>query len=258
MNRYVINLDRSTERLNHIKSVFHNAGLDFIRIAAVDGRALPQEEFERLTHIRNWPKKLTKTEVGCFLSHLECLRLISEGNDPYGAVFEDDIKLSSYAGLFLNNWQWIPEGCDIVKLDTAQTVCVLGKFNTSLPEGYKLAPLITKHFCAGGYVISKSCAKRLYDENQLVTAPIDEIYFNPACGIMQSLKVEQLFPAIVVQVGLASTIRSDEKLHQNSKRFKKFTFQKMRREFSRFKNRYLIPFCLKTFRGFFWGIVPFR
>ncbi|WP_297323438.1 glycosyltransferase family 25 protein [uncultured Bartonella sp.] len=258
MKRYVINLDRSNERLDHMKSVFNTVGLDFIRVSAVDGRALPEEKFEQLTRIRNWPKKLTKAEVGCFLSHLECLRLISEGDDPYGAVFEDDIKLSSHANLFLKNWQWIPDGCDLLKLDTAQTVCVLGKFNTDLPEGYRLARLVTKHYCAGGYIVSKSCAKRLYEENRLVTAPIDEIYYNPECGVMQTLNVEQLFPAIAMQVGLTSTIRSDDGNKKNYKRSSKSIFQKMQREFNRFKKRYFIPYYLKTFHGFFWGIVPFH
>lgn len=258
MKRYIINLDRSKDRLAYIEGVFTKVGFSFIRVKAVEGRALPQNEYEELTRICNWTKKLTKAEVGCFLSHRECWRLIAEGDDPYGAVFEDDIKFSPHANLFLKTWDWIPGGCDIVKLDTAQISCVLGKFDTQLPENYKLARLMTKHYCSGGYIISKSCARRLYDENQLATAPVDEILFNPACGVFQSLKIEQMFPAIVIQAGLDSTILSERNNLKKGTPSRRPLLQKIKREFNRFKKRYLIPWYLKTFHGCFWGIVPFQ
>lgn len=258
MNCYIINLDRSQDRLTYIKSIFTKAGLSFIRVSAVEGRTLPEDEYQEITRICNWSRKLSKAEVGCFLSHRECWRLIAEGNDPYGAIFEDDIKFSSHANLFLKNSDWIPEGCDIVKLDTAKINCVLGKFDTQLPENYKLGRLVTKHYGTSGYIISKSCAKRLYDENKIAIAPIDEILYNPVCGVFQSLKIEQMFPAIVVQAGLNSTILSERKQIKNGKRTQRPLLQKIGREFNRFKRRYLVPWYLKTFRGCFWGIVPFH
>ncbi|MHC5306353.1 glycosyltransferase family 25 protein [Bartonella sp. LJL80] len=257
MKHYVINLDRSKDRLEHVEAAFQQAGLDFLRVSAVDGRALPDEDFERLTRIRNWSKPLTRTEVGCFLSHLACLKLIAEGDDPYGAIFEDDINLSPNAALFLKDWKWIPKGCDIVKIDTAETVCVLGRFDTTLQQNYRLAPLISKHYCAGGYIVSKACARYLYESNQQVTAPIDEIYFNPECGVLQTMKVEQMVPAIVVQAGLVSTIRApmQKKKHKSSNRS---LAQKLGREVIRLEKRYLYPLRMKIFRGYFWGVVPFK
>ena len=258
MKCYVINLDRSEERLTHIRSVFTKEGLDFIRVKAVDGRSLSDEQFEELTRVRNWPKKLARAEVGCFLSHLECWRLIAEGDDLYGAVFEDDIKLSPHAHLFLKNYDWVPEGCDIVKLDTARIVCVLKKFDTELACHYKLGRLVSKHYCSGGYIMSKACARRLYDEIKLVTAPIDEIMYNPECGVCRSLNIEQMFPAIAIQIGLSSTILADRKKVKSVKRVKRPISQRIQRELNRLKKRYVKPWFLKTFRGFYWGIVPFR
>ena len=257
MKRYVINLDRSEERLIHIKSIFTKQGLGFTRVKAVDGHSLSEEQFDELTRIRKWPKKLTRAEVGCFLSHLECWRLIAEGDEPYGAVFEDDIKLSAHAHQFLKNANWVPEGCDIVKLDTAQIVCVLKKFDTELADNYKLGRLVTKHYCSGGYIISKACARRLYDEVKLVTAPIDEIMYNPECGVFGSLNIEQIFPAIVVQIGLTSTILLERKKAKTIKPDRQF-LQKVCRELNRFKKRYLKPWFFKTFFHYYWGVVPFR
>lgn len=258
MKCYIINLDRSQDRLTYVKGVFTKAGLGFTRVRAFEGQALSENEYAELTRNSNWSRKLTKVEVGCFLSHRECWRLIAEGDDSYGAVFEDDIKFSPHANLFLKTWDWIPEGCDIVKLDTAQINCVLKKFDTQLPENYKLARLMTKHYGSSGYIISKSCAKRLYDENKLAIAPIDEILYNPGCGVFQSLKIEQMFPAIVVQAGLNSTILSERKKIKKRKRSQRSLLEKIGRELNRLKHRYLIPWYLKTFHGCFWGIVPFR
>ncbi|EJF91185.1 glycosyltransferase family 25 protein [Bartonella tamiae] len=265
MKLYVINLDRSKDRLEFVKKAFNSAGLDFIRVSAVDGKKIPEDEFLRLTKVRNWSKKLTYTEVGCFLSHLECLRLIAEGDEPYGAIFEDDIKLSPHASTFLKDWHWIPENTDIVKIDTAEIVCVLGRFSKTLSNNYKLAPLISKHYCAGGYIVSKDCAKYLYETNQQVSAPIDEIYFNPECGFLQTMNVQQMMPAIVIQAGLVSTIR-DPKIEIHDKKLKKKNHKpsnrplwvKIIREIARFDRRYIYPWRMKISCGYYWGIVPFK
>lgn len=258
MKLYIINLDRSKDRLEHISKVFKDKNLDFIRVSAVDGRALPEQEFQQLTAVRNWPKPLTQTEVGCFLSHRQCLRLIAEGNDSYGAVFEDDIDLSPNAALFLKDWSWIPENADIVKIDTAQMLCVVGPKSKTLEKNYHLAPLLNKHYCTGGYIISKAAAKKLYDLTALATAPIDEIYFNPECGIMQSLHIEQMVPAIAVQISLVSTIRAPKNPDEKHIPSNRSLLQKLVREWNRFEKKYFWPWRMKMFHGCTWAVVPFK
>lgn len=269
MKLYVINLDRSKDRLEHVTTVFSKVGLSFDRVSAVDGRALPDEEFKRLTSVRNWPLELTRTEVGCFLSHRECLRLIAEGDDHFGAIFEDDIILSPKAALFLENWDWIPEGVDIVKIDTAEIDCLIGPVSAKLSAGYRLAPLISKHYCAGGYIVSKDCARRLYELTEYATAPIDEIYFNPDCGVLQTLDVQQMFPAPVIQAGLVSTIRGPKEPDQprmKKKRIKKpkhlrsqlpFS-QKVVREIKRIGRRHIQPIWVKWLSPNRWGKIAFK
>lgn len=258
MKLYVINLDRSKDRLEHISKIFKDENLNFNRVSAVDGRALEEDEFQRLTTKRNWPKALTRTEVGCFLSHRKCLQLIAEGNDPYGAIFEDDIALSPNAAVFLKNWDWIPENTDIVKIDTAQTPCVVGPISKTLEKGYHLAPLLNKHYCTGGYIISKSAAQKLYELTALVTAPIDEIYFNPECAIMPLLHIEQMVPAITVQLGLISTIRAPKDLNKKHIPSDRSFLQKITREWQRFEKKTFWPWRMKMFHGCSWGKIPFN
>jgi len=257
MKLYVINLDCSKDRLEHITAVFHERGLDFERVPAVDGRILPEEVFRRLASNRNWPLELTRTEVGCFLSHRECLRLVAEANDAYGAIFEDDIILSPNAPLFLKDWSWIPADIDIVKIDTAEISCLTGRVSAKLKANYRLAPLISKHYCAAGYIVSKSCARHLYELTEHTTAPIDEIYFNPDCHVLQTLNVQQMIPAPVMQAGLISTIRNnvEKKIRQPSRLP---LTRKMKREIERINKKHLRNMRIYLFSRKRWGKITFK
>ncbi|UXM96506.1 glycosyltransferase family 25 protein (plasmid) [Bartonella sp. HY329] len=262
MKLFVINLDRSLDRLNHVNQQFSDLGLTLTRIAGVDGTQLSDEDYQHITSVRHWPLELTKREVGCFLSHRNCLKLIAEGKDAFGAIFEDDVILSKNSAAFLENWDWIPSNTDIVKLDTAETPCVIGRTTKKISKDYILAPLVTKHYCAGGYIVSRDCAKKLYALTEFAFAPIDEIYFNPECGVMAMFNIEQFDPAIVIQAGLVSTIRniaSEEANQDVVRKAKKRSFpQKMAREFSRFKKRYLYPLWLVLTRGYQWKTIKFK
>jgi len=257
MKLYVINLERSKDRLDHITAVFEDQGLDFERMPAVDGRALPEETYRQLTSVSNWPLQLTRTEVGCLLSHRACLRLIAEGSDAYGAVFEDDIVLSARAKLFLKDGSWIPAGVDIIKIDTAEIACMTGKVSARLQAGYRLAPLLSKHYRTGGYIISRTCARRLYELTQYASAPIDEIYFNPDCHILQTMNVQQMIPAPVIQAGLMSTIRNAE--NKAARQPSNLPLgQKIKREIRRMHNKHLRNMYIHLFTHNRWGKIPFQ
>jgi len=116
---YVINLDRSHECLAHMQAIFEQLGLDFTRVAAVDGNSLPEEEFLQLTKKCRWHHPLTRGEVGCFLSHRYCLHLAMASEAAYTAVFEDDIIMSPHIVPLPHDGHWIPEGTDMIKLDIA-------------------------------------------------------------------------------------------------------------------------------------------
>jgi len=141
---YVINLDRSKDRLAQGSQTFHEKNLTFERVEAVDGALLDDEHVEHLTSRRHWPYPLSRGEIGCFLSHRECLRRIIESNDAWGVVFEDDIIISPDIGILLQDTRWIPEGTDIVKLDTMMgESCSVGRMHripVAPPPAYPVLP----------------------------------------------------------------------------------------------------------------------
>ena len=61
-------------------------------------------------------------EVGCFLSHFEIWRRIASGNEPWAAVFEDDLRVSTDLGRLLRSHDWIPSDADIVRLEANRSM----------------------------------------------------------------------------------------------------------------------------------------
>gem|GEM_PF-353184 len=255
INCYVINLDRSINRLQYISHIFHGLDLDFERISAIDGKLLSEEELNHLTEKSTWQPKLTASEVGYFLSHRECLRRIAEGNEPWGAIFEDDVVLSPKIRPLLQSTDWMPDGADIIKLDTHKTICTLGRrklINISR-KNYYLSRLLSTQYGACSYIISKQCAKKLLDLVQDINAPIDVIYFDSNHGLLHQLNIQQVFPALVMQTGISSTVEKNKKIKR-----KLSLHRKLIREIRRIYHRNIRATWQSLTRGYYTGKIPFK
>lgn len=212
MKCYLINLDRSPDRLEQMKVEFDRYGLAFTRVPAVDGKQLTQEELDAVTPaIRRWEIPIPPSEIGCFLSHRKCLEMIADGDDLYAAVFEDDIQLSSDAGAILANGDWIPADTDIVKLETFRTVVLLDAPRKIDNTKYETARLLSKHLCAGGYIVSRDAARHILTYMDKISIPVDNLLFDPAYELFSKLTIYQIVPALCRQIGLESLIEADRK-----------------------------------------------
>lgn len=93
---YLINLDGSDTRLLSAQQQLQQAGLDFIRVSAVDGRNKNFDDFECVNPSRMWSylgRELSGGEVGCYLSHVECVKRFLDTDADIGIVLEDDIRI---------------------------------------------------------------------------------------------------------------------------------------------------------------------
>ena len=201
MKLYVVNLDRRADRLQDITKVFKQDKLNFIRVPAVDGK-------EYSTKLKKWEYSMTPPEVGCFYSHMHCYKLIAEGEDAFGVIFEDDVILSKNAAYYLTNCTWIPAGADIIKIETTSENKKVKISNIlELPHGdVGIGKLESTHLGTGGYVISRKAAKLILKRLSQPEMPIDNYLFMPGHGPLTDLKVYQLTPAICKQKLLESTI----------------------------------------------------
>lgn len=206
MKCYLINLDRSRDRLDFMALQFKKQGLLFERVEAVDGRRLSEDKLASLIKLsKDWPVALGPTEVGCFLSHRKCIQIAATSNEPFTAIFEDDVTLSNGAARLLKSDKWIPLDADLIKMDSYGHEVLISN-PVSMEGPYAITRLLSRHLQTGGYIISQRAAKRLVVLMDKVPAPVDHFLFDPADGPFNSFNIYQISPAISWQSGLQSTI----------------------------------------------------
>ncbi|WP_439271403.1 glycosyltransferase family 25 protein [Pseudochrobactrum sp. HB0163] len=196
MKAYLINLDRSDDRLQRMKGQFAKAGLEFVRVPAVDGRAMNHAELAEIKRNPGWEQPLSLSEIGCFLSHRRCYEQIVQAGERFAAVFEDDIAFSRNAQQFFADDGWIPDDADIIKLETHGRKVLTGEPVAQVAGGYEVARLLSQNILSAGYIISARCAAYLLEHMNDAAAPMDHFLFTPACGFFRQLKIYQVNPVI--------------------------------------------------------------
>jgi glycosyl transferase family 25 len=136
----------------------------------------------------------TDQEVGVALSHLECWKLIAEGSDPFGAVFEDDLYFSRDSYQFLKDISWIRGNIDVIKLETLLTYVSIVRKGEMVYER-SIHGILSDHWGAGAYIISKDFAARLVKEAGVLSDQPDVVLFRQPSDI----RAYQLVPALCIQ-----------------------------------------------------------
>lgn len=196
---FVINLDRSPDRLALMRETFAFLGLPFERLPAVEGAKLAPEEREAFLAGRGAHLWLPG-EIGCLLSHLAFWRRVATGTAPYAAVFEDDVRLSPHLPALLRDSGWVPPDADIVKLETSDQKIAVGGAWHAIDERFGARRLQSQHLRTAGYIVSRTAAQRLIDAFPQMAGPIDLVLFDPALPLFSSLTIYQLIPAVCRQI----------------------------------------------------------
>lgn len=197
---FLINLDRSSDRLEMMNDRFARLGVSCARVQAVDGQALRPDDIAAVrATVQGWVP-LSVTEVACFLSHRKCWELIVARPEKYGCVFEDDLLISRRLPVFLSDERWIPDDADIVKIETLEERVWLDAVATRPIAGFELRRLRSMHSGAAGYILSRNAAARLLALTQRFSIPVDFAMFHPAYGIAGKMVTYQLRPALCMQM----------------------------------------------------------
>ena len=96
---YLINLERSADRLAQFQAQADRLGLAFAKVAAVDGRHpgfsyQPAKAQASLQAGYKYYRPLIAEEVGCHLSHVKALETFLAESYDYAVVLEDDAVLA--------------------------------------------------------------------------------------------------------------------------------------------------------------------
>ncbi len=217
----VVHMNGREDRLNNIKMNEEKAHIQINLFEAINGSQLdiPKLQKEGLvkkpwsTHRYNNAKtdegkqKVLNGEIGCYMSHMNLLKKISESEyDGWTIIFEDDLVLDSNfkeeLNKILENLK-DNENIDIIYLGNLnQDNCENGIYKDNLC--YPVNPYGTQ-----SYMVNKRSSKKIYDLIQFIDREIDIKYRD----LMGEKKINGLIvvPTLVKQnyEGTPSVINGD-------------------------------------------------
>lgn len=198
MQIYLINLDRSAERLQLFVEQCDALGLTFQRVPAVDGESITPEELDSHLDPHAAPL-LNAAQVGCFLSHRRAWAAIRDSGDRWGIVFEDDVKISPEFPEIVGRRDWIPEGADIVKLESWPKTRLRVAMRSVAAAGRRIHRLRGLSLGAAAYAISRDTCERLLRDSDQFARPLDTYLFDPQSPVFGQLATYVMFPAPGIQ-----------------------------------------------------------
>tara|TARA_R110002049_G_scaffold46487_1_gene135143 strand:- start:89323 stop:90141 length:819 start_codon:yes stop_codon:yes gene_type:complete len=199
MHAYVINLDRSPERLQFVQDQARSYGIEIERVSAVDGRTLSPSQLGELSSPDFEFQPLNISEIALFTSQKLAWKKLVESGHPHAAVFEDDVVLSPTIRATFDAIDHFHDEFDVIKLETTLRRVVCSREGQRIDSGESLQQLLTWHGGAAGYVITAKCAARLLEIKKRVSDPADQVLFNPLSSVSSTLRILQLNPAACIQ-----------------------------------------------------------
>lgn len=172
-NIWVINLDKSKDRLEKITFNLNSLDLKFNRFSAIYGKNLSNEIINDKTNIYCRNLLCNYGIVGCGLSHLELWKKLVNSDSKYFMILEDDVKLNNNSIKIINKLEniideysidWINLGCIDIGCFFIQTTFEIDEYKFGRP----IFPLRT-----GAYIITKSGANKLLQNITEITYHID-------------------------------------------------------------------------------------
>lgn len=174
---YLINLDRSTDRLAKSKAQLEAHQLHYERIAAVCGQSLCEDAYLKhycpdLNKARYY-YDLTPSQIGCFLSHRQAWKHIAEGNADYGIILEDDFLVIGNIQRALASIDTLTIDWDLIKLSAYANRERPIAHSFELNDEFNL--VVHKKPMSGGAAtaISKRGAQKLYASTSKFGRPCD-------------------------------------------------------------------------------------
>lgn len=255
----VVSLVDELIRRKHIDHLFLEHRLDFSYFDAINKQQIA-DTLERYNLVTT-TDRMSAGEVACYLSHYSLWQQLIEEQMPYLMVFEDDIYFSASAKILLNNVDWLPDGFDLIKLETMYEDVRISS-GTNLQFLHKLCRMKSQHLGTAGYIISYDGAKKIIDmvKQAGLSCPVDHLMFDKFIKY-NNHNVYQLSPALCIQdkvynskdLKFKSTLEEERKPQKIAKK-RLSTSQKVNRELNRLWNQFKIAekyhIILLTVRGY--------
>ena len=212
MKLMVINLARAKQRLASVQELFARAGLDFIRVDAVDASLLSKADLAAAClpvrfYLAN-ARRVRPGEIACALSHKKCWQEAFADGTPLAAVFEDDVTFDA---------DGLKDALNAIVEENDPSVPTVWLLHKWLPKGrdmsarwydLRTADDIARAWCAHCYVLNAAAARRL---TEILTPMVNVLDAWPTfarCGVR----------ILVASHPCAATREESSSIERNAKR----------------------------------------
>ena len=209
---FLINLDRSSNRLVEMEKRLAKATISWQRVPGVDGKALEIDSCVDLDErgYEKWHgKALNVNEAGCYLSHLKAIRTFLASDAKYGLILEDDADFPPEFNALLTQLMGASDRWDIVKLSAfhSGTPVRVAKINSS----YALAVPFSRCMNSNCVLMNRRAAQILVNKLSPMRLPYDHALER---AWMWGLKLRIVTPTpCPPDTGFESTIRLEKSLN---------------------------------------------
>jgi glycosyl transferase family 25 len=176
INFYVINLDRSPERLQTFMQSFEPLGFNIVRVAAVDGKelTLPHPDYDERKYRLYHGKRTSRGAVGCYFSHIKALRQFLESDEETALICEDDVAAKPELPQILREVLTYNKHWDLVRLNCLHVPTHVPVRKLDL--GYRLTVPVYWAGGTGAYLVNRKAAERIIEFSLPMYLPYDHAF----------------------------------------------------------------------------------
>lgn len=206
----VISLASAEERRAFISKRLNELGVAFRFFKAVDGSQLtPQQiaEFDPYRYHGQNGRKLSTSEIGCALSHIEVVRMIQISGEEFTCVLEDDLEIDDEIVFFLQpaTLRSLPK-FDVLRLCNGIRNTPLCWFAGNQNGRQIVAPFLSG-YSTSGMIYSFQGANKVERHSLPLRAPIDNMLFRD--GRIPFLRTLEVRPRLVKERPIPSTVKKN-------------------------------------------------
>ena len=211
MNIFVVNLDKSTQRLAEMSQRLEQLSLPFTRMTAVYGASLTDDElnmhYSSALNERVYRRPLSAAEIGCYLSHRNIWQTMVESNLSMALILEDDAELGAQLPAALMAIENLERPWDLIKLYEPQIKKPLAR-SISLNQDFSLCQYKKIPSTSTGYVVSLAGASKLLGAREMFGRPVDDDiqFYWEYSGEVYGVKP---YPVFIADSSFESTIGPD-------------------------------------------------
>lgn len=224
LQTYVINLKRSTNRLEVMDGFLNRFGIQYERVEATDALTMPESVYSVVTAPNiEYPHHLRPGEIAVFLSHRTCWQKLIDSDNDWALIFEDHCDFSPLANQYLKSTDWIPKECELVQLVYSKHP-IYSNRKIELQGGNTLISVsCSSPIGCSAYFISRKAAKLALKESNTIDSPVDNFLFGPWSNYSSKIQCWRLLGAVVRRNmstvttisgrGAQNKVKNKERLH---------------------------------------------